>query len=104
MRFDPAWYTNGLTARAAFHGVVPNDRYIVEEGHRLLAYIVAPGAKIRILTNHGTGPVLTPIKVSELARIVNGEPHRKLWEPLSTGVWIRVTIDTIQEINQQYQA
>ena len=47
--------------------------------------------------------MLTPIKLSELMRIVNGGPHRKLFEPLSTGVWIRVHSDTIREINQQYQ-
>jgi cytochrome c-type biogenesis protein CcmE len=103
MRFDPAWYTEGLTARVAYHGTVPNDRYVIEEGHQSLTYIVASNAKMRVLTNHGTGPVLVPIKLGELMRIVNGGPHRKLFEPLSTGVWIRVHTDTIQEINQQYQ-
>jgi hypothetical protein len=103
MRLDPACYTEGLTARVAYHGTVPNDRYVIEEGHRLLSYIVSSNAKIRVLTNHGTGPVLVPIKLGELMRIVNGGSHRKLFEPLSTGVWIRVHTDTIQEINQQYQ-
>ena len=103
MRFDPAWYTSGLTAKAAYHGIVPNDTYVIEEGHRLLTYIVAMNAKIRVLTNHGTGPVLTPIKLTELMRIVNGGPHRTLFEPLRTGVWIRVHSDTIQEINQHYR-
>ena len=109
MRFDPAWVTQGLTARRAFFAdtgvrVMPGKYYYIEAGHRLLTYIVAPSATIRIVTNNGTGPMLTPIKLSELMRIVNGGPHRKLWEPLSTGVWIRVGVDTIREINQQYQA
>src|SRR5262245_28010227 len=42
MRFDPAWFTSGITANvaAAEDGVVepgepvPNDNYRVEEGHR----------------------------------------------------------------------
>lgn len=103
LRFDPAWYTHGITARVANRDVVPNDVYVVEEGHRLLTYFVAPYAKIRVLTNAGNGPVLTPIRLSELIRIVGGGPHRKLFEPLSTGVWIRVAVDTIREIDQQYQ-
>jgi hypothetical protein len=109
MRFDPAWVTQGLTARRAMladtgSSVVPGKYYYLEAGHRLLTYIVAPSAKIRIITNNGTGPTLTPIRLSELYRIVNGGTHRRLWEPLSTGVWIRVGVDTIREINQQYQA
>lgn len=103
MRFDPAWYTSGLTARVASHGAVPNDRYVVEEGHRLLTYVVAANATIRVLTNHGAGPVLTPISLGELTRIVNGGKHLKLFEPLRTGVWIRVHSDTIREVDQQYQ-
>jgi hypothetical protein len=108
MRLDPAWVTSGLTARRASlaetgSGFVPNDHYYVEGGHRLLTYVVAPNATIRIITNHGSGPVLTPIKLAELMRIVNGEPHRALWESLRTGVWIRVQVATIREIDQQYQ-
>jgi hypothetical protein len=108
LRLDPAWVTQGLTARRASlaatgSSAVPNDYYYIEAGHQLLTYILAPNAKIRVLTNHGTGPVLTPIRLSELYRIVNGGPHRKLFEPLRTGVWIRVQTDTIHEINQHYQ-
>ena len=48
MRFDPAWFTSGVTANeaAAEDGVVepgepvPNDNYRIEEGHRLLTYLV----------------------------------------------------------------
>jgi hypothetical protein len=107
MRFDPAWVTQGLTASRASladtgSSEVLDDHYYIEAGHRLLTYIVAPTAKIRVMLNSGANPKLTPIKLAELSRIVNGGPHRKLWEPLSTGVWIRVQIDTIREINQQY--
>ena len=45
----------------------------------------------------------TPISVAELLRIVNGGKHRKLFEPLASGVWIRVRIDTVRELDQQYQ-
>jgi hypothetical protein len=107
MRFDPAWFTSGVTAsRAALADTgssdVPNDNYVIEEGHRLLTYIVATSARITVLTNNGAGISSTPISVSELARIVNGGKHRKLFEPLDSGVWIRVRIDTVRELDQQY--
>ena len=57
-----------------------------------------------MLTNHGTSGIsATPIPVAELYRIVNGGPHRKLFEPLRSGVWIRVRIDTVKELDQQYR-
>lgn len=104
LRFDPAWLTKGLTARRASGlSTVPNDNYVVEGGHRLLIYTVSPAARITVLTNPGSGPVSTPVRLAELMRIVNGGPHRKLFEPLSSGVWIRVNVDTIRGIEQQYQ-
>jgi hypothetical protein len=109
LRFDPAMFTTGLTASVAAKedtgsSDVPNDVYTVEESHRLYSYYVAPNAKVTVLTNHGTsGIAATPIAVGELYRIVNGGPHRKLFEPLDSGVWIRVRIDTVKELDQQYR-
>ena len=45
LRFDPAWFTSGVTARRAKRADtgssdVPNDSYVVEEGHRLLTFVV----------------------------------------------------------------
>jgi hypothetical protein len=109
LRFDPAWFTSGLTASVAHKedtgsSEVPNDNYVVEEGHRLLSYVLPTSAKITVLTNHGTAGIsATPISAAELFRIVNGGPHRKLFEPLASGIWIRVRIDTVKELDQQYQ-
>jgi hypothetical protein len=107
--FDPAWFTSGITASRAKKedtgsSDVPNDNYTVEEGHRLLWYTLPSSARITVLTNQGTkGISATPIPAAELYRIVNGGPHRKLFEPLESGVWIRVRIDTIKELDQQYK-
>lgn len=109
VRFDPAWFTSGVTASAAHRqdtgsSEVPNDNYVVEEGHRLLTYLLPANARITVLTNRGNAGIsATPISAAELYRIVNGGPHRKLFEPLQSGVWIRVRIDTIKELDQQYQ-
>jgi hypothetical protein len=108
MQFDPAWLTSGLTAsRAALADTgssdVPNDNYVIEEGHRLLTYLVPSSAHVTVLANNGQGVSATPITVSELSRIVNGGKHRKLFEPLDSGVWIRVHIDTVRSLDQQYR-
>jgi hypothetical protein len=113
MRFDPAWFTSGVTANtaAAEDGAVepgqpvPNDNYVVEEGHRLLTYVVPAGAHVTVLTRSGDPANFgaTPITVSELARIVDGGKHRPLFEPLESGVWIRVHVDTACSLDQQYR-
>jgi hypothetical protein len=109
LRFDPAWFLSGLTAsRAKLEDTgsadVPNDNYRVEEGHRLLTFIVSPSARITVLTNEGTKGIQSkPITVSQLAAIVAGKSSLKLYEPLESGTWIRVRIDTINELDQQYE-
>jgi hypothetical protein len=106
LRFDPAWFLMGDTASAAAAEdaviapgePVPNDNYRVDEGHRLLTYRVPADARVTVLK---TSPQSEPITVGELAGIVkNGKP--KLWEPISTGFWIRVEIDTVRSLDQQY--
>ena len=110
LRFDPEWFLTGVTANtaAAEDGAVdpgqpvPNDNYRVDEGHRLLTYIVPVSAEATVLAKGATG---TPVSVAELARIVDGTSsvHPKLWEPITTGFWIRVDIDTVRSLDQQYQ-
>ena len=107
LKFDPAWYLAGETANkaAAEDGAVapgepvPNDNYVVDEGHRLLTYRVAPDARVTVLVDGTEGE---PITVAELARIVDGD-HKSLWEPLETGFWIRYRIDTVHSLDQQYR-
>jgi hypothetical protein len=107
LRFDPAWFLSGETANAAAaeDGAVepgepvPNDSYVVDEGHRLLTYIVPADARVSVLTESPEG---TPISVEQLARIVAGT-HKPLWEPITTGFWLRADIDTVRSLDQQYR-
>jgi hypothetical protein len=115
MRFDPAWFLSGVTANtaAAEDGAVapgdpvPNDNYVVEEGHRLLTYLVPAGAQITVLTTGGTpdaaGFPSTAITASELAQLVDGKEPVKLYESLDTGFWMRVNVDTVCSLEQQYR-
>ena len=110
MRFDPEWFLTGVTANtaAAEDGAVepgepvPNDNYRLEEGHRLLTYLVPANAHVTVLAKGVTG---TPITVSQLAQIVDGQNPlpRPLFEPITTGFWILVNIDTVRSLDQQYQ-
>jgi hypothetical protein len=110
LRFDPAWFTLGVTANeaAAEDGVVepgepvPNDYYRIEEGHRLLTYVVPADAKVTVLTNDGTGILSTPITVSELAQLVTGEKPVELFEPLESGIRLGLDGDEVCTIDQQY--
>jgi hypothetical protein len=107
LTFDPAWFLGGETANkaAADDGAVapgepvPNDNYVVDEGHRLLTFRVSPDAEVTVLVD---GPESEPITVAELAQIVGGT-HEPLWEPIETGFWIRYRIDTVSSLDQQYR-
>ena len=108
MHFDPALMLSGETANvaAAQDGrvqpgePVPNDNYRVNEGKRLFMYFVAPDARVTVLKSGVQG---TRITVEQLARLVSHHnPPFKPWEPLTTGFWIVVNIDTVRALDQQY--
>jgi hypothetical protein len=119
LRFDPASFLSGVTAnvaasedqgtpcRAASCPPVPNDNYAVDESHRLYTYVVPRAAQVTVITNRGSPAQLgaTPITVAQLAQIVgNGKaPGVTLFETLDSGVWIRVRIDTVRSLAQQYR-
>jgi hypothetical protein len=110
--FDPAWWLTGFAAEQAKledtgSSEVPNDYYIVDEGHRVLRYLVSPTAQVTVLTADTAGTPLMSITVSELAQIVNGKnpKHRQLLEP-KAGFWIRVGEKypgLVLSLDQQFQ-
>jgi hypothetical protein len=110
IRFDPFWLTTGITASkaAAEDGVVepgepvPNDFYRLEEGHRLLTFVVPADATVTVLTNTDTGILSTPISASELSQLVAGETPIELFEQLDSGLRISLRGDTVCAIDQQY--
>jgi hypothetical protein len=117
LRFDPAWHLSGVAANVAQaedQGVrcrpsacppVANDNYVVDESTRLLTFILPARVRGTVLTRNGTagGPFpSTRISGAQLAELVAGKSSLKLFEPLSSGVWILVHIDTVRSFEQQY--
>ena len=107
LRFDPAFFLSGETANAAAaeDGAiepgqpVPNDYYVVDEGHRLLTYRVPADAKLTVVA---LGPKNIPTTVEALAKMVAGEQTAP-WMPISSGFWLRARIDTVVSLDQQYR-
>jgi hypothetical protein len=117
LRFDPALFLSGVTANVAqaeAQGTscqpsacppVANDNYVVDEGHLALVYVVPAGVRGTVLTKKGSngGPFpATSITATQLAQLVSGRSSLKLFEPLSSGVWILVHGDTVRAFAQQY--
>jgi hypothetical protein len=121
IQFDPAWWLQGAAAKYAAVAdkaispkqSVPNDYYIVEEGHRLLTFVVAASAKITVLTKGGSGMTTTTIALPEFAQLLKGKnpKKRRLVAPLrgfgkAFGFWIRTRSkdpNAVRSLDQQYQ-
>jgi len=112
MRFDPAFLLSGVTAAtaAAEDGVVrpgepvPNDNYVVDESPRAYTYYVADDVKVTLLVRTSPekwGP--TPVSLAEFAKVIHGSSPLDLFEPLETGVWITIDVDTVRSVYQQYK-
>src|SRR5215216_5386988 len=109
MQFDPAQFLTGEAANvaAAQDGAVepgepvPNDNYVVNESKRSYTYFVPADARVTVLKNGVAGSRIT---VSQLADLVAGRnPFDKpLFEPLTTGFWVRYANDTVESLDQQY--
>ena len=112
LRFDPAWFLSGVTASSAAledtgSSDVPNDNYIVEEGHRLLTYLVPATAHVTVLSRDGKLPgpgfPLQAITVSQLAQLVQGEQPVELAESLESVFWMRAKRVTVCSLVHQYR-
>jgi hypothetical protein len=113
VHFDPSWLVTGITANVAAaqqQGThcepiscppVPNDVYDVDESHGVLTFRLPAGTRGTVLV--GGGLSTKTIDAAELARVVSGTSSLKLFEPLESGVWIRVHSDTIRAFAQQYR-
>ena len=71
----------------------------------MLTFLVQPTAHVTVLvrdTGNGDFGAKT-ITVAELAQLVEGKEPVELFEPLESGIWLRVQIDTACSVEQQYR-
>jgi hypothetical protein len=109
IRFDPAWWLTGRAAeQAKFEDTgsrdVPNDYYVVEEGHRLLTFPVGKNAEVTMV---GRNVRTIRLSAAELNQLENGKNprHRHLLEP-EAGFWIQIGEkypNRAVKVIQQYQ-
>lgn len=115
VRFDPALLVGGVTAnlaQAQDAGTtcqpsacppVANDNYVIDEGHRLLVFILPVGVRGTVLAKGGSNGFFgRTVTATQLAQLVAGKRPVRLFEPLSTGVWILVRSDSVRTFAQQY--
>lgn len=116
LRLDPVLFLSGVAANVAqaedqstpcrprVCPPVANDNYVVDEGHRLLTYVIPANARGTVLARGSSnGLRSTTITAAQLAQLVAGRSSLKLYEPLSTGVWLLVHVDTVRTFAQQYR-
>ena len=87
------------TVRSSRASPVPNDYYVVNEGHRLFTYRVPADAKLTVVA---LGPKNIPVTIEALAKMVAGEQAAP-WLPIASGFWLRSHIDTVRSLDQQYR-
>jgi hypothetical protein len=109
--FDPSLFLSGIAANVAQaqdqHRVcvpskcppVDNDNYVVDESHRTVTFLLPATIHGTVLVSSSDRRTITG---SELAKLVAGTSTLKLYEPLQSGVWINVHIDTVRTFAQQY--
>ncbi|HVS85107.1 MAG TPA: hypothetical protein VHD91_05715 [Gaiellaceae bacterium] len=114
VRYDPAWLLSGLTAnvqQAVDQGQtcdpvacppVANDNLVDDESHATITFRLPASTRGTVLTSGGNLKG-TPVSADQLAAIVNGTSATKLFEPLDSGVWLTVHIDTVTAFQQQYR-
>jgi hypothetical protein len=79
---------------------VPNDNYRVDEAHTQLVFKLPAAVHGTVLVR---GPQGTKtITAAELAALVAHRSSIRLFEPLASGVWIDVHVDTVRRFAQQY--
>ena len=82
---------------------MPNDNLVVDESKRTYVYFLPSSAHGTVLTKTSNNFAETTVTAAQLADIVAGTSSLQLFEPLDSGVWLTVHVDTIRSFAQQYQ-
>jgi hypothetical protein len=82
---------------------VEDDHLVVPAGTQKLTFVLPVTTTGTVLTAGRGNFVSTKISAAQLAALVGGAKTPKLIEPLESGVWLAVNVDTITSFAQQFQ-
>jgi hypothetical protein len=111
----PQFYLVGVTANTTFAAQqgnqcaplscpgVQDDRLVVPAGSQQLTFVLPAKTSGTVLTLSGSKTQTTMVSAAQLAAVVGGAKTPKLVEPLASGVWLAVDVDTITSFAQQFQ-
>ncbi len=111
----PELFLVGVTANTAFAQQqgsscaplqcpsVDNDRLVLPAGSQNLTFVLPAKTEGTVLTLAGGQMRTTTVTAAQLAAIVGGAKTPHLIEPLDSGLWLSVDVDTVTSFAQQYQ-
>jgi hypothetical protein len=82
---------------------VPDDRWVVPAGTTNLTFILPAKTTGTVLTLRKQQMHTTTVTAAQLSALVAGAKTPKLIEPLSSGLWLTVDVDTATSFAQQFQ-
>jgi len=115
LTIKPEFFLVGVTANVAFAAgqgnacqplecpAAEDDRWVIPAGTENLTFILPAKATGTVLTPSSQGLGLTTITEAQLAAVVGGTKTPKLLEPLDSGLWVTVNVDTVTRFAQQFQ-
>jgi hypothetical protein len=116
LTIKPEFFLVGVTANVAFAAGQGNacqplecpgaddDRVVIPAGTQNLTFILPAKATGTVLTLNRQQMRTTTVTGTQLAAIVGKQPDApKLMEPLDSGLWLTVNVDTVTSFAQQFQ-
>ena len=116
LTIKPEFFLVGVTANVAFADgqkttcqplecpAVEDDRWVIPAGTQELTFIVPATTTGTVLTLSSQQMHTTTVSAAALAAIVRHQPGEpKLMEPLDSGLWLTVNVDTVTSFAQQFQ-
>jgi hypothetical protein len=115
LTIKPEFFLVGVTANVAFAAqqqnacqplecpAVEDDRWVIPGGKQNLTFVVPVTTTGTVLTLGAQQMRTTKITATQLAALVSGAKTPKLMEPLDSGLWLTVNVDTVTSFAQQFE-
>jgi hypothetical protein len=115
LTIKPQFFLVGVTANVAFAAqqhsacqplacpAVEDDRWVIPAGKQNLLFVLPVTTTGTVLVAGTKGMGSTTITAAQLAALVSGAKTPKLLEPLDSGLWVTVNVDTVTAFAQQFE-